>query len=347
MDPYDLARTRATNIRNSVDDPDIDTAELLRSAHKGRDWEAQGYDDWQSYVDAELARSLDSLPDTKLALVHHELTKTISNRLVVDKMLGIQHPEGTHDMAPKRAGKYQVARPLTPEEMKALEASIKEHGQILEPIVVDEDGNVIDGHHRQKIAQKLGIDCPTRVLAGLDEDQKVAAAKELNFNRRHLDTAERRQLVVNELLADPQQSNRLIARLVGASEGTVRNVRKELEASAQITQTTKSKGSDGVERSKPMNVTDIHVDETPATEPAEAPATEDEDELFSDDDAGTFDDDDEDTVTTEVTSALGALHEAKRQIDKAAQYLGDGAVALSAVQTALDAALIRVEAWTS
>lgn len=319
VEQYEIARTRAQNIRVGLDDPEVDVAQILNVAHKAKDWDAQGYDDWETYVIAEFDFTAIT-DDAKRTAVHSVLVKTLNNKLLALKLVGCE-PKERNAMAPKKLGKYQVARPLTAEEMKALEASIKENG-ILEPIVLDEDGNIIDGHHRQKIADKLGLsDVPTRELEGLDEDQKVAAAKELNFNRRHLNSEEKRQLVIDELLADPTVANRAIARLVGASEGTVRNIRKELEASAQITQTTTAKGADGVERKKP--------------EPKAAQPDSDEGDTldvgaisvpeFSDAPTDEADHDDEPVQTTEILSALGALSEAQRQIDRAAQYLGSEA----------------------
>ncbi len=43
--------------------------------------------------------------------------------------------------------KYQLLPPLSPEDFAALEASIIEHG-VLVPVEYDEEGNILDGHHR-------------------------------------------------------------------------------------------------------------------------------------------------------------------------------------------------------
>ena len=49
----------------------------------------------------------------------------------------------------------ELHRPLTPEEFKELEASIKAEG-INDPLIIWQD-TIVDGHHRNKIAKKLGI----------------------------------------------------------------------------------------------------------------------------------------------------------------------------------------------
>jgi len=46
--------------------------------------------------------------------------------------------------------RYQVMRALTKDEYRDLKASISENG-VKVPILVDENGEIIDGHHRKKI----------------------------------------------------------------------------------------------------------------------------------------------------------------------------------------------------
>lgn len=49
----------------------------------------------------------------------------------------------------KRKSPYQILADLLPEEYDALRASIAQRGVDI-PIVVDENGNVVDGIHRQR-----------------------------------------------------------------------------------------------------------------------------------------------------------------------------------------------------
>ncbi|MFY1688818.1 ParB N-terminal domain-containing protein [Plantactinospora sp. WMMB782] len=122
---------------------------------------------------------------------------------------------------------YQLLPPLSAEEYAALRADIEAHG-IRVPVDVDEAGQVLDGHHRAAIAAELGIDCPTRVVPGLDEEGKRQHAMALNLARRHLTQADRRRLIAAELRRDDSRSDRRIARIVGVDHKTVGAVRRSL-----------------------------------------------------------------------------------------------------------------------
>lgn len=71
--------------------------------------------------------------------------------------------------------------PLKTSEREALAADIAIHG-VLHPIVIDEDGNILDGHHRYAIDPGA----PTRVVAGLSHDEKMAYTIRANLARRNL-----------------------------------------------------------------------------------------------------------------------------------------------------------------
>ena len=128
---------------------------------------------------------------------------------------------------------FQNMPPLSTEEYSELEASIKEHG-IQVPILIDEDGVVIDGHHRQKIAQELGIRCPKRQATDKTESEKRTLALSLNVHRRHLTREEKRALIAESIKADPQLSDREHGRRLGISKNTAASVRDDLEAGGQI-----------------------------------------------------------------------------------------------------------------
>jgi ParB-like chromosome segregation protein Spo0J len=113
---------------------------------------------------------------------------------------------------------YQVLPPLTDAERESLADNIKARG-VLQPVVVDEDGNVIDGHHRAQICVDLGIEYPTTVLAGLSEDDKIEQALVLNLGRRHL-TPEQKADLVRRLSADGR-TIRWIAKTTGISKSAV------------------------------------------------------------------------------------------------------------------------------
>lgn len=124
---------------------------------------------------------------------------------------------------------YQVMPPLSAEEYTALRADIAVHG-IRVPIDVDEDGNILDGHHRAAISAELGIDCPTRLVAGLSEDQKHHHALAVNTTRRTLTREQRHALIRAELERDPHRSDRALGRWLGVDGKTVGAIRHEMDA---------------------------------------------------------------------------------------------------------------------
>ena len=84
-----------------------------------------------------------------------------------------------------------ILPPLSGDEFAALKASCKRG--IRDPILVDEDGNVLDGHHRLQIDPNA----PRKVVKGLRSDaEKKAFIFQLNFARRNLTPAQKRQLAL-------------------------------------------------------------------------------------------------------------------------------------------------------
>ena len=131
------------------------------------------------------------------------------------------------------AVRYQVMPPLASDEYQELYEDIKENG-VLVPVLEDEDGVIIDGHHRSRIASELGIPCPIETISNKSDAEKRGMAFTLNLKRRHLNREQRRALIAESLKADPQLSNREHARRTGASPSTVQPIREELEESVQI-----------------------------------------------------------------------------------------------------------------
>ena len=80
--------------------------------------------------------------------------------------------------------KYQVlTRPYTTSEYKRLKDSIRV-GQEL-PIIIDEENCILDGHHRLKVCEELGIKPNVEVRKYQNEEQKIRAINQLNYARRH------------------------------------------------------------------------------------------------------------------------------------------------------------------
>ena len=145
------------------------------------------------------------------------------------------------------AVRYQVMPPLSPEEYQELHDDIAANG-VLVPILEDENGVIIDGHHRSKIAAELGIPCPVESISGKSEAEKRGMAFGLNLKRRHLNREQRRALIAESLKADPQLSNREHARRTGTGHPLVSRVRESLEATGQLEHCSSRISADGRER---------------------------------------------------------------------------------------------------
>jgi hypothetical protein len=127
---------------------------------------------------------------------------------------------------------------LTNVEADAMRASLKANGLAV-PIVVWR-GQVVDGRHRAKFCQELGIEpryvdisdqCPTeeamrRHVIALNEHRRARTTP--------LTNEEKRARISAELKADPTRSDRAIAETVGVSPTTVGGVRTELEVKGDV-----------------------------------------------------------------------------------------------------------------
>jgi len=108
--------------------------------------------------------------------------------------------------------------PLSTDEFEALKADILANG-IRDPIVVDEDGNILDGHHRYKICP----DAPVRVVSGLSEAEKQAFVIRANMARRNLSPEQKKEVqraqrkIAFQLKAEQRWTLEEIARLLGVS----------------------------------------------------------------------------------------------------------------------------------
>lgn len=129
---------------------------------------------------------------------------------------------------------YQVLPPLNKDDFAALRQSILDHG-VRVPVEVDDEGNIIDGHNRAAICEAEGIKhYPKRINTGLTDWEKRTLARELNAARRHLSTAQKRELVEAQLRDTPTLSDRAIATRLGVSDKTVGSRRKVLVDRAEI-----------------------------------------------------------------------------------------------------------------
>jgi ParB-like chromosome segregation protein Spo0J len=83
--------------------------------------------------------------------------------------------------------------PMSDLEYGSLRSSIQEHGQYV-PIVVNQDGVILDGHHRYKACHELGIKPSVLVRQFENPLQEKEFIIESNLNRRHLNEFQRIEL---------------------------------------------------------------------------------------------------------------------------------------------------------
>ncbi len=127
--------------------------------------------------------------------------------------------------------KYQVMPDLTPIEYEALKADIAERG-VLVPVEVDENGELLDGHHRVRAWEELcdeGVNLPAYpklVRTGWTEDEKFNHAYKLNLLHRTL-TREQRDEAIREMRARGVTYQK-IADTMGLSVGKVHNAASDV-----------------------------------------------------------------------------------------------------------------------
>ena len=119
---------------------------------------------------------------------------------------------------------FQPMPELSPDQLAALKTDIVKNGIIM-PVVVDQRGLVIDGHNRRRIADELGIPCPTETHHVADDEEAHELALTLNCARRHLTREQIRALIGTEIRRRPGDSDRAIARRIGCDHKTVGSVR--------------------------------------------------------------------------------------------------------------------------
>jgi hypothetical protein len=154
---------------------------------------------------------------------------------------------------------YQLLPPLSADDYEALKADIAERG-VQVAVEYDEDGNIIDGHHRVRACEELGVtDWPRMVRAYADEAAKRTQARKLNLARRHMDQAAKRALIEAEVRDRPQASNRQVAADLGVDHKTVGSVKADLQATGEIPQLDKTVGRDGRSRTSTPQPKSIHL----------------------------------------------------------------------------------------
>jgi ParB-like chromosome segregation protein Spo0J len=139
---------------------------------------------------------------------------------------------------------------LPPKEYESLKQSIKEANVLHVPIIVNQDGIILDGHHRYKACKELGIEPDTMVKEFSDKSEEELSVIGCNVIRRHLNNFQRTELALkskpmleaiakrNESLGGKGDRNLTplgrvddrIGELAGVSRDTVRKVEKILKS---------------------------------------------------------------------------------------------------------------------
>jgi DNA adenine methylase len=146
--------------------------------------------------------------------------------------------------------RYQLMPAMTPEQYAELKEDIRAHG-VLIPIEYDQEGNILDGHHRYQAFTELieeGADLPLYdkiVRKFSNEEEKIAYVVALNVKRRHL-TSEQRQELVVRLRKEFGYTLSKIAQILGISIATASRDISSLPAEVQAElKTVPVQGADG------------------------------------------------------------------------------------------------------
>lgn len=140
--------------------------------------------------------------------------------------------------------KYQVMPAYGEQEMARLIANVQLHG-VKEPVHVDEQGNILDGHNRTTAAEQAGLeDVPCIVVAGLSDIQKRQYAYRQLYKRK-LDRQQLRAITTQALKQFSTYSNAWVASTVNESDNTVAKERLRLIAAGEIEDHAELMGLDG------------------------------------------------------------------------------------------------------
>lgn len=133
-----------------------------------------------------------------------------------------------------RGGRFQVCQPLGIRDLDRLRADIAANGVIV-PIVITEEGWIVDGHHRWQIASELGITSSVVLDVrhyGSDAEAEADAIR-LNELRRHMSKQERNQMVMKLRASGATQQQ--TAHVLGVAQKTISNIEGERRQDSKTT----------------------------------------------------------------------------------------------------------------
>lgn len=141
-------------------------------------------------------------------------------------------------------GKYQRMPDRTEAEFTEFAADVKING-IRDPIVIDEENNVLDGHTRVLAARHCKIAEVRAIrLSGLSEQEKLERAYGQS-RRRHLSRKQLQEITVAAIKEFPEHSPAFVAKFAPASDRTISKLRAQLIAEKAIPDLAELIGLDG------------------------------------------------------------------------------------------------------
>lgn len=140
--------------------------------------------------------------------------------------------------------KFQFMPAYGEQEMARLIANVQLHG-VKEPVHVDEDNAILDGHNRTTAAEQAGLEeVPCIVVAGLSDTQKRQYAYRQLYKRK-LDRQQLRAITTQAIKQFSTYSNAWIASTVNESENTVAKERRRLIEANEVEDHAELMGLDG------------------------------------------------------------------------------------------------------
>jgi ParB-like chromosome segregation protein Spo0J len=97
------------------------------------------------------------------------------------------------------SGRFQVVPPLSDEEFAALKTDIELRG-VLVPVEYDEAGSVLDGHHRIRACQELGITTWDKIVRRNLGDDRAKREHARGFCQLSRQLGARQQLCFDKLI---------------------------------------------------------------------------------------------------------------------------------------------------
>jgi ParB family chromosome partitioning protein len=161
---------------------------------------------------------------------------------------------------------FQIFDALPAHIEDALRASIERFG-VLVPVAVDQHGTVIDGHHRRRIADELGVKYRVDTVVVASDDEAREISRHLNSRRRHLSGEQLKEhIVFLAQQANPSGEGALsqneIARVSGVDQSYVNRVLREGMTSHTLP--ASRRGADGKVYPSRLTIVPAHDEEEAA-----------------------------------------------------------------------------------